>query len=199
MIGFMKSASPMLLPLLRSRAQGDIIAWIMLHHGESFSLRQIAQVVAVSPPTVMREVDRLEAAGLVTSSQRGNQRMVQADISNVVYRPLAELMAVTFGPVPVLREALSGIGGIDRAFIYGSWAARYTEHSGRVPGDIDLLVLGDPDLDHLEDAIGQAERVLRRQIDVRHVSTASWDAMIDGDPFKTTVTGRPIVELVGDR
>ena len=106
-------------------------------------------------------------------------------------------MAVTFGPVLILREALSGIDGIVRAFIYGSWAARYTEHPGPVPGDIDLLVMGDPDPDNLEDAIGDAERALRRQIDVRHVRTASWDAMTDNDPFKTTVTARPIVELVG--
>ncbi len=54
---------------------------------------------------------------------------------------MADLLAVTFGPAAVLRAALAKIRGIERAFIYGSWAARYAQRSGPVPDDIDLLVM----------------------------------------------------------
>jgi len=66
----MKEGSPLLLPLLRSRAQGDIVAWIMLHPEREFSLVEIARAVGVSGPTVMREVDRLAQAGLVREVRR---------------------------------------------------------------------------------------------------------------------------------
>ena len=43
MVCFMKDGSPALLPLLRSRAQGEILAWIVLHPVQEFSLVEIAR------------------------------------------------------------------------------------------------------------------------------------------------------------
>jgi hypothetical protein len=42
-----------------------------------------------------------------------------------VSRPLTDLLAVTYGPLPVLTDLLSEVAGVDQAYIYGSWAARY--------------------------------------------------------------------------
>jgi DNA-binding transcriptional ArsR family regulator len=192
----MKSPSPMLLPLLRSRAQGEVLAWIMLHPEEEFSLVELAESVGVSPPTVMREVDRMVAAGLVSDVRRGNQRMVRAETENAVFRPLAVLMAVTFGPVPVMREMLSPVAGIREAGIYGSWAARYAEQPGPVPGDLDVLVVGDADLDELDDVAHRASQRLHREVNIRRVRPRTWDQPKD-DSFKRTVMGRPLVWLIG--
>jgi DNA-binding transcriptional ArsR family regulator len=109
----MKEAAPVLLPLLRSRAQGDIIAWIVLHPEHEYSLAEIGRAVGLSGPTVMREVDRLAEGGLVREARRGNQRLVRADTANAVFGPLAALMSVTFGPVPVLRELLAEVHGVE--------------------------------------------------------------------------------------
>jgi len=191
----MKQASPTLLPLLRSRAQGDILAWIMLHPDADHSLGEIAAAVGTSVPTVMREVNRLVASGLVTDMRRGNTRLVKADTDNPVYRPLAELMAVTFGPVGVLRESLAEVPGIDRAFIYGSWAARYQGQPGSVPVDIDVLVIGSPDRSALDEAVARAEKRLRREVNLRHLTAQAWNT--EDSSFKKTVSGRPVVDLVG--
>ena len=187
----------MLLPLLRSRTQGDIIAWIMLHPDAEHSLVEIAQAVGTSPATVMREVDRLAAAGLLRERRQGNQRLVRAETDNAVFPPLASLMAATFGPVPVLRELLRQVDGVREAYIYGSWAARYHEQPGPVPVDIDVLVVGTADLDDLESAGREATRRLGREVNVRRVRPSAWDSA-DDDPFKTTVMARPLVHLVGD-
>ena len=64
----MKAASPTLLPLLRSRSQGDILAAIVLEPDRERSLTELAEEVGTSVPTVTREVDRLEAAGIVVST-----------------------------------------------------------------------------------------------------------------------------------
>ena len=196
----MKDGSPVLLPLLRSRAQGEILAWIVLHPQEEFSLVEIARWVGVSAPTVMREVDRLADAGLIRQVRRGNQRMVRAETDSVVFAPLAHLMAVTFGPVPVLRELLAPIEGIREAHIYGSWAARYAQQPGPVPGDIDVLVIGTADLDELDAAAAAATTRLGREVSIRRVRPAAWD-VATGDAFKATVTSRPMVALLsaGDR
>jgi DNA-binding transcriptional ArsR family regulator len=191
----MKSASPTLLPLLRSRSQGDILAVIMLDPERERSLSEIAEEARTSLSTVQREVARLEQGGLVTTSRRGNTRLVRPVTDSVVYKPLAALLAVTFGPAAVLRAALAGIAGIERAFIYGSWAARYAQRSGPVPADIDLLVIGAPDRHELADAVADAESVLRREVNIRRITAAAWNA--DDSSFKRTVLSRPIVDVVG--
>jgi DNA-binding transcriptional ArsR family regulator len=153
-----------------------------------------SRLVDVSPATVLREIDRLEEAGLVSTRRLGNTRLARARTNNPVYAPLAELLAVAFGPLAVLRGLLADVEGIAHAFIYGSWAARYHEQPGSVPGDIDVLVIGDPDRDRLADVVEEAEKTLRREVNVRRVSTSAWAD--DDGPFKRTVMSSPIVELV---
>lgn len=191
----MKTASPTLLPLLRSRSQGDILAVIMLEPERERSLSEIAEESGTSLSTVQREVARLEEGGLVTTSRRGNTRLVRAITDSVIFKPLADLLAVTFGPAAVLRAALAEVPSVERAFIYGSWAARYAQRSGPVPADIDLLVIGEVDRHLLADAVAEAEAVLRREVNVRRVTATAWAN--DNSSFKQTVLSRPVVEVIG--
>ena len=193
----MKAASPTLVPLLRSRSSGGIVAASMLDPQRERSLREIAGEAGTSVSTVLREVARLEEGGAVTTTRRGNTGLVRAVTDSVVYKPLADLLAVIFGPAGVLCTVLAEISGIERAFIYGSWAARYAERSGRVPGDIDLLVIGEVDRHVLADALVEAESVLRREINVRRVSVDVW--VEDNSSFKQIVLSRPVVEVIGKR
>lgn len=74
---YMKTATPLLLPLLRSRSQGDIMAAILLDPERERSLSEISEETGVSVATVLREVARLEEGGLVTTHRRGNTRLVR--------------------------------------------------------------------------------------------------------------------------
>ena len=105
-------------------------------------------------------------------------------------------MAVTFGPVPVLRELLADVSGVRQAWIYGSWAARYAQQPGPVPGDIDVLVVGTVDPDALDDVADVATGRLGREVSIRRVRPQAWYAA-DADPFRVTVTSRPMVALMG--
>jgi hypothetical protein len=66
--------------------------------------------------------------------------------------------------------------GIEEAFTYGSWAAGYAEQPGHVPNDLDLFVVGEVDRRVLDDALHSAEKALRREINVRRTTRATWDA-----------------------
>ncbi|MEZ7130357.1 hypothetical protein ACBR40_33920 [Nonomuraea sp. AD125B] len=190
----MKQPPSVLLPLLRSPFQGELLAWLFLHPGEEYPLIELAKRFGVSAPTVTREVDRLAAAGLLIERRIGNLRMVQADTDVVVARPLTELLALTYGPVAVLGERLSEIAAVEEAYIYGSWAARYSGEPGRVPKDVDVLVVGAADEDDLYEAARAAERQLGREVNIRRLSRDDWEAS-GGDPFLETVRSRPLVRL----
>ncbi|GAA1270178.1 ArsR family transcriptional regulator [Planotetraspora silvatica] len=187
-----------MLPLLRSPFQGELLAWLFLHPGEEYAQIELAKRFDVSASTVTREVDRLSAAGLIVERRVGNLRMVSADTDVVVARPLTELLALTYGPSAVLGERLSDVAAVEQAYIYGSWAARYSGEPGRVPRDVDVLVVGDVDEDDLYDVARAAERQLGREVNMRRVSRVAWEASA-GDPFLDTVRSRPLVQLKIDR
>jgi DNA-binding transcriptional ArsR family regulator len=185
---------PQLLPLLRSPVQGELLAWLYLHPEEAYSATDLARRFGVSQSTVSREADRLAGAGLLTERRAGNMRLISANLDTVVARPLTELLAVTYGPLAVLGELLSGIAGIDQALLYGSWAARYRGEAGPVPRDVDVLVVGEADEDDLYDAAREAETRLGREVNIHRVTPQAWRHPGD-DPFLTSVQSRPTVLL----
>ncbi len=192
----MKQSTPTLLPLLRTRAQGDILAWIFLHPDDSYSVAEIARAVGTSEPTVLREVDRLAAADLIVEVRRGRARLIRPNVANPATRPLAELLAVTYGPIPVVREELDDIAGIDSAWIYGSWAERYSGMPGRSPGDVDVLVVGTADEDELWAAAERATRRVGREVTIQRVRPERWAGDHESG-FLQTVRSRPMVRVGG--
>lgn len=194
MLQFMKQAPPVLLPILRSAFQGEFLTWLFLHPDQEFSLTDLAQRFGVSRSTAMREANHFVAAGLVGERRQGNLRFVRARNDNVVAGPLAELLALTYGPSAVLGELLASVPGVEEAYVYGSWAARYRGQGGDVPRDVDVLVVGDADDDDLSDAARSAERTLGREVNIRRVSAQAWHAQ-GSDPFVASLQAHPLVKL----
>jgi len=188
------SASP-LLPLLRSRAQGDLLALLYLHPESEYSLTEAADLIGVSVKTVHTEASRLVAAGFVSDRRRGNVRLLRAATGTPVSRPLTDLLAVTYGPLPVLTDLLAGAPGVSAAFIYGSWAARYQGEPGPVPQDIDVLVVGTADRDDLDEIARAAQDRLSRPVGIRRISPDAWLTPTPDDPFLTSVRQRQLVEI----
>ncbi|WP_103348583.1 ArsR family transcriptional regulator [Amycolatopsis sp. CA-128772] len=187
-------ASPSLLPLLRSRMQGELLALVLLHPEREYSITELAEACGVTPTAVLREVERLAGGGILEDRRVGRSRLVKARTDTPLYRPLSEVLSVTFGPLPLLAEALSGLAGVREAYIYGSWAARYRGEPGPPPGDVDVLVVGSPDADALFDLAEGVSRRLGREVNVHRISPAAWAAS-SPDPFLTSVRERPLVPL----
>lgn len=191
----MRTAPPALLPLLRSQVQGDILATVYLAPEAEFSVTELAQRAGVSVKAAAHEVARLVDAGLLADRRVGNLRLVRRGPESPLTRPLTDLLAVTYGAVPVLSDALSGVAGVEAAYVYGSWAARYLGEAGPVPGDVDVLVVGTADLDVLDEVAREAGRRLGREVAVHRVSRAHWAKPPANDAFLASVRTRPLVEL----
>ncbi len=182
-----------MLPLLRSRVQGDLLALTYLHPDQEYSITEAANRIRASVKTVHHEVTRLVESGFLADRKVGTSRLVRSVSDSLLSRPLTDLLAVTYGPLPVLTETLQGIAGVEQAFIHGSWAARYSGELGPVPSDVDVVVVGDADLDDLDEGARMAEDVLIREVNIRRVRRSVWQAQTD--PFVVTVRSRPLVEL----
>jgi predicted nucleotidyltransferase len=149
-----------------------------------------------SVSSVQREIAPADQAGVVGSRRLGNVRLVKATDSPLT-ASLTELLLRSFGPRQVLAEELQGVEGVEKAFLFGSWAARYAGEAGQSPADLDLLVIGAPDRDELDDAAQRAEGRLAREVNVTIRSPDWWRAGTDG--FHIDVTRRPLVPIFGVR
>jgi predicted nucleotidyltransferase len=112
-------------------------------------------------------------------------------------KPLTELLLRSFGPRQVLAEAIAQVEGIDAAYLFGSWAARYAGQEGRAPADLDVLVIGKPDRDELDEVAQRAGARLAREVNVTIRSPQWWRE--GDDSFHTEVTHRPLVPILERR
>jgi predicted nucleotidyltransferase len=97
----------------------------------------------------------------------------------------------------VLAEALLPVNGIAAAYIYGSWAARHEGQTGQRPvGDIDVLILGEPDRDQLYAVLSDAEVRLGRPVQAT-IRDADWLDTGSG-AFHDTLTSRPLLRLASN-
>lgn len=188
----MQKAAPPLLSLLRSRLQAELLTLILLNPDREWTLTELAQRTGGSVSSAKRQVDLAAQTGVITSRRSGNTRLVTAQKSPLT-APLTELLLRSFGPKHVVAEEFIGIEGMKGLYIFGSWAARYLGIVGRPPNDIDILVIGNPDRNILDEAARRAQDRLAREISVTIRSVAWWR---EGDGgFHDDIRNRPLVPI----
>ena len=79
--------------------------------------------------------------------------------------------------------------------VFGSWAARYHGEAGPLPGDIDVLVVGDNvDRTELYAAAERAEGRLGMPVNPVVRPTGSWSD-VEGDALLVEIKARPFVDV----
>ena len=189
-----RTPSPSLLPIFRSQQQAELLALILSDSAAEFTLTELVKRTGVPYPSIHREIERATAAGLVTSRNVGRTRLIRANATSPYFVGLSDVLAKAFGVPWIFGRELCGIAGINQAFVYGSWAARFSGESGVRPvGDIDLLVLGEPDRDALYAALGRVEIRLGRPVQVS-IRRQHWLTHGHGS-FHDTIARRPLVPI----
>jgi len=102
------------------------------HPRNSFYVRELANLLSISTGSASGQLRDLEAAGLVTSEQRGRTLLFRADISHPVVRE-AKIFSTLLELSPLIHAATSGI---QRMMLFGSCATG--EDSAE--SDIDLYI-----------------------------------------------------------
>lgn len=189
----MNTSAPTLSPLFRSETQAEILAELLLNPDRGYTTAELARIVGAPYATVHREVARLVASGLLAERKVGRSIELTVDTKNQVYAPLAELLRLSYGPAVIISRVLQGVEGIEEAYIYGSWAARRAGEPGGAPRDIDVLVVGKPSRSQIADAAADAERELRREVNIRAISRDTWSN--GTDLFVRTLQERPLTRL----
>src|SRR4029453_3928777 len=175
----MRSERLGLLPIFRSKHQGELLAFLLLHPEQEYTLTQLARRLGTPLTTLQREAGRLVAAGLPSRAGGGRAGLLRPNPPSQYARPLSELVTLAFGPHLAVEEEFAALAGLDAVAIYGSWAARYEGQAGPPPNDIDVLVIGRPDRVEVFEAAERAERRLGLPVNPTICSPRRWQEVAD--------------------
>jgi predicted nucleotidyltransferase len=117
----------------------EVLSLFFLHPEKAFYQRGIAEATGNALRQVQRALKRIEYAGLVTKTRRGNMVYYQADMMHPAFNDLKRAFIKTVALGDALREALAPLSDkVKLAFIFGSLAqGKETARS-----DIDLFLVG---------------------------------------------------------
>ncbi|GAB3448862.1 hypothetical protein GCM10027517_34410 [Phycicoccus ginsengisoli] len=193
-LSYMRTEAPLLAPIFRSDGQARLLSTVLLT-GDELSLTDLARRADLAYPTAHREVARLVDAGILSERHVGRTRLIGANGESPLVEPLREILTVVTGPVVMLAEELARIDGIEAAFLYGSFAARLLGDAGPAPQDIDLMVLGAPDVDAVYDACTRVESAVHRPVNPTILSPEEFAA---SSGFLDNVRSGPAVAVIGE-
>lgn len=163
---------------------------------QSFYANEIARWAQVGKGSLMRELDRLQRAGVLTLSRQGNQTHYQANQDCPIYAELLSIVRKTFGIAEQLQAALAPLADqLAWAFVYGS-IAKGSEHAG---SDIDLMLIGDNlSYSDLMESLLPVEERLGRTINPTLYTLADWqEKMAAGNSFVLRVAQQEKIDLIG--
>ena len=188
----MRSEAPALMPIFRSQHQAALLAWLLLHPQDEYTLIALAKRLDVPLTTLQREAQRLVGAGILQDRNLGRARLLSANLSNRAAAPLTQLLEVTFGPETVIGEEFD-LASAELVLIYGSWAHRYHGTPGPPPNDVDVLVVGDLDRADVYDAADRAQVRLGMQVNPVTRTPDQWAS--DADSLIQQIKASPTVDV----
>jgi predicted nucleotidyltransferase/predicted transcriptional regulator with HTH domain len=123
-------------------------------------IRELERKIKEEAKNVSRELKNLEALGLLISEKQGNLKYYSVNENFFLYPELKAIIFKTTGVQGLLKEALERLKGIETAFIYGTYATGKESESS----DVDIMVIGKPDLTELNEVVSNLEEKLNREI-----------------------------------
>jgi len=182
---------------LFTATQQRILGLLFGKPDHSFYANEIARWAKVGKGSLMRELERLQRADILTLSRQGNQTHYQANPACPIYQELLGIVRKTFGIVEQLRVALGPFADqVVWAFVYGS-IAKDQAHAG---SDIDLMLIGDGlHYSEVMERLLPVEEQLGRTINPTLYSLQDWSAKIAaGNSFVQRVVEQEKLNIMGE-
>lgn len=189
----------MAIPLsdaLFTTTQQKVLGLLFGKPDQSFYANEIARWAQVGKGSLMRELDRLQQAGILLLTRQGNQTHYQANRECPIYPELLGIVRKTFGIADPLRQALAPFEGqLQWAFVYGSIA----KDQANASSDIDLMLIGE-DLHYSQvmERLLPMEEQLGRPINPTLYNPHDWAARLAaGNSFVVRVLQQDKINLIG--
>ncbi|MCX5801498.1 MAG: nucleotidyltransferase domain-containing protein [Candidatus Eisenbacteria bacterium] len=182
------------LYVTKSRIRQGLLSLFFSNPSQKYYLRQLERILGYSAGSIRRELLRFQRDNLFVTHRVGNLLYYSLNTGHPLFKELKAIVSKTVGVEGAVRKTLSSFKDIRLAFIYGSFA------SGRekATSDIDLMIIGRPDISVLNEKIAGLEKKLRREINPTIYSLQEYRAKKRvASGFIEEVLTAPKIMLVG--
>lgn len=184
------------LYIAKSKTRQDLLALFFTNPSNKYYLRELERLLGYAASTIRRELLKFQEDGLLKTERTGNLVYYYLNASHPLFKELKNIVFKTVGVEGSLKQMVSSVKGIKTAFIYGSFA----RNKERAVSDIDLMLIGNPDMSGLNEKIAALERRLKREINPTVYSAGEYkEKKKSGAGFLTDVLKNPIIMLMGER
>lgn len=180
---------------LLGRTREAVIGLLFTDPAVGLHVREIARRTGFSAPTVARELRMLEAVGVVTSEAIGRQVSYRANPACGLFAELKSIAVKTWGLRGRVATVISGLEGVEAAFIFGSFATGQAHPAS----DVDVIVVGTVDYAVLSEAMSRVSTDVGRSVNAKLYRPGEWGRKLaEGNPFLNRVASGPKLFLAGN-
>ncbi len=164
----------MLADLISSKTRIKLLLKFFLNSKNAAHLRGLAEEFDESTNAVRVELNRLESAKMLDAYVQGNKKIYRANTAHPLFREIQQIVRKHLGIDQLILTVIGRLGNVDKVYLTGPFAA------GQDSPVIDLLIIGNIQLDYLIQLIAKAETLLNRKIRYLHYPSLLWhEHMID--------------------
>ncbi|NCO12524.1 MAG: hypothetical protein COZ34_02505 [Candidatus Pacebacteria bacterium CG_4_10_14_3_um_filter_34_15] len=178
-----------------SKVRVEMMELFYTHIEEMYYVREITREVKEEINAVRRELDRMLAAGILKSEQRGNRLYYFLNKKYPYFQEIHQMVVKSTGLGKKLRKLRRKLGSVSFVMFSGRFVR------GLIPrqGEIDMLVIGDVVLPELELIVKYEEKNLGREINYAIFSDDEFEfRKTRRDPFVMDVLYGSRIMVVGN-
>jgi predicted nucleotidyltransferase len=177
---------------LKSEITQKVLNYFFINPHESLYVNELARKLSLDKRNLVKKIRELEGEGLLISRFRGNLKLYSINNKFPLYKEYKNIILKTLGFEEKLKTLLKEVPGIEKAYIYGS----YAENKMEVHSDIDLLVIGRHSIIDLHKKINRLQQELDREINVVNMDKNEFlKRRRNKDPFITNIFKKKPIEI----
>lgn len=183
------------LYITKSKIRQDLLALFFTNPSKKYYLRELQRLLGYSAGSIRRELLRFQKDNLFYTENIGNLVYYSLNTEHPLFDDLKNIISKTVGVEGSLRNILSSIEKIKIAFIYGSFASKRQ----KAGSDIDLMIIGNPDVSDLNEKIAKLEKRLKREISITVYTREEYKAKKESESgFILDLLKNPKIMLIGN-
>jgi len=178
-----------------SKVRAKLLQTLLSQPKEMFYIRQLVRLISEEINAVRRELQRMEKRGMVKKENRGNRIYYWFNKDYPLYQDLLSLVSKTAGLGGEIVKRKVKLGNIRFAMLSGRMARGLpTKEKG-----VDLLVVGDVDIQKLSKIVRETESKLGREVNYSVMKKEEFVFRKKRrDPFLLGILSASKVMLIGD-
>ena len=148
----------MIETLISSKTRVKLLMKFFINASTTAYLRGLHQEFGESTNAIRVELNRLEKAGMLRSSNLGNKKIFQANQQHPLFEEVHNILLKHIGLDHIVEQVIERLGDVEEVYLTGDFAR------GIDSPIIDLLIVGDIDRNYLLELIAKTEKIVRRKI-----------------------------------